>query len=233
MSAAIFRSHADRAHGGPTRRCTAAAAAIVAAAALLAGCASSPPTRWYELRIDAPSGPPAGAPTAPAPTTTPPGAVAPAAPAVWELAPRIALPGALDRDTIVVADGDAGVEPLTGHRWAEPLRDAIPRVLLHDLRRLHGADRVFTAPAPAGVDVNRQLRVEVLALQADASRRAVRVVAQWWWSDARRAHVAPVRGAADFTVDIDDPASVDALAAAHRVALLRVAEQIAASPPSL
>ena len=198
-------------------RRTLALGAAAGAAATLAGCATpSPPTQWYELRLDTPAAP------APAPAS-------PAAAGVWELAPQVRLPGALDRDTLVVARADAGLEPLVGHRWAEPLREAVPRVLLHDLQRLHGADRVWAAPAPAGVAVTRRLRVEILALQADAGRSRVRVAARWWWLDAERPQAAPVLGSADLRVAVADPASIDAVAAALLVALARLAERIAAS----
>lgn len=185
---------------------------VVAAAAggfALAGCRHSPPTRWYAL-----------------PSTWDEVAAshAPAA-EVWELSPRIALPGALDRDTLQVARGAAGVELLAGHRWAEPLRDALPRVLLHDLRRLRGDDRVWAAPPPAGVRAARRLHVELLALQGDALRRELRCDARWWWT-ALPADTPPRTGSARLVLPTGD-GSADALVAAHRRALWALAERIA------
>ena len=186
------------------------------AALLLAGCAGrSEPTRWYALRGD----PPAPAPAAPSLATT--------SGEVWELSRTVRLPGALDRDTLMVESGAAGLQPLTGHRWAEPLRDSVPRLLLQDLQRLRGPGRVWGAPAPAGVAVARRLTVELLVLQADAARRNLRLRARWWFEDvaAAAAAAAPQLGEADFGVDIAG-GSVDALAAAHRLALWRLAERL-------
>jgi uncharacterized protein len=182
------------------------------AALAVAGCARDVvPTYWYTLRGDPP------APAAPA---------GPANNEVWELSPSVRLPGALDRDTLLVESGAAGLQPLVGHRWAEPLRDSVPRLLLQDLQRLRGAGRVWGAPAPAGVAVARRLTVELLVLQADAARRNLRLRARWGFEDvAAAAAAAPQLGEADFSVDIAG-GSVDALAAAHRLALWRLAERL-------
>jgi len=200
-----------------TRRHLVLAAAAAAALAALTGCAGSnaPPTRWYVLRDDPPPGASA---TMPDPAAQ-----------VWELAPGLRLPGGLDRDTLQVAAGAAGLEPLAGHRWAEPLRDSVPRLLLHDLQSLRGADRVWPAPAPAGVAVARRLRVDLLALLPDAGRNHVRVRAQWWLLDTAPDATPPRPGSADIEVPVAG-ASVDDLAAAHRLALWRLAERIAATP---
>jgi uncharacterized protein len=183
-----------------------------AALALTAcGTTTSPPTRWYELRSDPPVAPPSPAGDA----------------AVWELA-EVRLPGALERDTLVVGRGAAGVLPLAGHRWVEPLRDRVPRLLLQDLTRLRGPGRTWAAPAPPGVAVAWRLRVEVLVLQAATDRRALRLAAAWWLLDPRGDAGAPRPGSTDFEVPVDG-ASIDALAAAHRLALWRLAERIAAA----
>jgi uncharacterized lipoprotein YmbA len=128
---------------------------VLAGALLVGGCAASPPVRLYQLRVDAPvaSWPPPD----------------PAAP-VWEISPDVTLPDYLERDAIVVAHGRAGLQALADDRWAEPLRDSVPRLLRHDLALLRGADRVWAAPAPAGVHVARRLQVEVQELLATADR---------------------------------------------------------------
>jgi uncharacterized lipoprotein YmbA len=200
--------------------------AAACGAASVAGCASSPATRWYELRLDAPDS-----------DGTPPAALAPAPGdmAVWELSPAVGLPAALDRDTLMLASGSAALEPLTGHRWAAPLRESVPRVLLHDLQRLRGAGRVWLAPVPAGVAPTQRLRVELLALQASADRRSLRLQAQWWWQDLAAASATsggtspPRVNSAALDVAVAD-GSVDAIAAAHRVALWRLAQRIAQAP---
>jgi uncharacterized lipoprotein YmbA len=146
---------------------------------------------------------------------------------VWELGAGVPLPESLDREAIVVAQGDSGLQALFGHRWAEPLRDSVPRLLRHDLGLLRGEDRVWIAPAPAGLVVARQLRVEVLSLLASADRSTLQLQARWWLVDPS-ARAAPVTGQARLAVPIAG-AAVDDVVVAHRLALWRLAERIAAT----
>jgi uncharacterized lipoprotein YmbA len=197
-----------------------AAAAMLGAALLLAACASSPPTRWYELRADPPPAALAAVSAAQAAAADGRGP--------WVLSPRLGLPGALDRDTLMVASGSAGLQPLPGHRWVEPLRQAVPRLLLHDLQRLRGTEQVRPGPAPPGLAAAQLLQVELLELRADATLRRLRLLARWELQSidgsTRRT------GQADLEVPVEDGASADALAAAHRLALWQLAERIAATP---
>ena len=202
----------------------------------LAGCAgSTPPTRWYELRNDLPTG-----------VVAPPSA--PGDGSVWEVSNDLGLPGALDRDTLMLASGAATLLPLAGHRWSEPLRDSIPRLLVRDLGSLRGPGLVWAAPAPADVPVARRLRVELSMLQAGNDRRTLRLQARWWLVDSRfrpaavrtseAARAAPPAGPdpaptragnVDLEVAVGG-GSVDALAGAHRLALWQLAERIAGTP---
>ena len=102
----------------------------------------------------------------------------------------------------MVASGAAGLEPLTGHRWVEPLRDAIPRLLVADLAVLRGPGLVWRAPVPPGVNPARRLRVEIVTLIADAERRSLRLQARWWLNDTRPNAAPPALGAADLSVDL-------------------------------
>ncbi|MDM7944128.1 MAG: PqiC family protein [Hydrogenophaga sp.] len=181
---------------------------------LLTGCASTPTaTHWYELK----SAPPEAVPA--------PGADDGS---VWELSALVRLPGALDRDTLVVASGAAGVTPLSGHRWVEPLRASIPARLADDLARLRGAGRAWLSPAPAGVRVTQRLRVEIDTLVADEARTVLRLRARWWLSEVAPTG-SPASGTAVIDIRLPDP-SVDTLAAAHRLAIWRLARQIEAPP---
>lgn len=173
----------------------------------LAACAAGgAPPRLLRLPIDPPAAAPPRAMEAPA----------------WQLAEPVQLPAYLDRETVVLPSGS------TGLRWAEPLRDALPRLLRSDLAAWRGV-RTWGAPLPAGLVVARRLRVEVLAFDVLPGARAVRLRAQWTLEDPRAA-LPPQAGAADFNVDVAGDGAA-ALQQAHRAALWRLAGEIAATPP--
>lgn len=179
------------------------------ALALLGACASTTPApSLYQLRAEPPVA------VSPVPGTQ-----------VLQLLLPVTLPEVLERDALVVAQGTAGVQALPGHRWAEPLRDAVPRLLRQDLALLMGDARVWAAPLPAGVTVTRQLRVEVLVLQTVADRSAVALQARWTLSDPL-GRTAPVVQTTQLSVATagSEPGS---WVAAHRLALWRLAEQVA------
>jgi uncharacterized protein len=120
--------------------------------------------------------------------------------------------------------GASGLQPLEGHRWAEPLRDAVPRLLRHDLELLRGPGSVVADGMPAkGAAPMPQLRVEVLMLEPATDRRSVQLLARW--SLSRPGSSALVEQArVQAPSDAPEP---DALVAAHRLALWRLAEHIA------
>jgi uncharacterized protein len=190
-----------------TRRC-----AVVGSMALgLLACAgTSAPIQLYQLRAV----PPVPVVAAASPAT-----------AVWQLATPVRVPDYLDRDAVLVPQGQAGLQALPGQRWAEPLRESVPRLLRADLATLVGDARVWSAPVPAGVVVNRLLRVELLALESNAERSAVLLRARWSITDPAGRVAPDVQ-----TLSISVPSGgtdVDSLVAAHRLALWRLAERIA------
>jgi uncharacterized lipoprotein YmbA len=206
-------------HRGPgasaSRRDRPAAVLLVLACAglLLAGCANTPAAaQLYQLRSTAPEA------LAPLDDT---------ASGTWQIIGPVQIPEYLDRSSIVVPTGSAGLSPLAGHRWAEPLKDAIPRILRQDLSALLGAQHVWAAPVPPGVVITRQLRLELLRFEASADRRQVRLQARWSLADPA-GKSPPAAGQADLSVP-SHSTEVDALVAAHRQALLLLARQIVSS----
>jgi uncharacterized protein len=190
---------------------------LLATAALLGACGSPGPSpQLYQLRA-----------TPPLPV------VAVATNQVLLLLSPVLLPEVLERDALLVPQGQAGVQALSGHRWAEPLRDAVPRLLRQDLAALLGDARVWSAPLPAGVVATRQLRVEVLALQANAARTAVTLQARWTLAavaaNTEAAAATPPRVQTSLIEVPSTGPEPDALVAAHRLALWRLAEQVAAA----
>jgi uncharacterized lipoprotein YmbA len=224
----------------PARRCLASrrrflraagAAPLLAFAAALAGCAAPlAPVSWIRLPLDPPelssqsARPDTGrlAASVGAGAEKPPllpGHARQPQPA-WLLRPPVVLPGYLDRDAVLVPQGAAGLRPLDGLRWAEPLRDAVPRLMRRDLERRLGA-AVWLAPVPPGASFGPQLAVELLAFDVLPDRRGVAVRARWTLSEASGA--APPRVFEDAFVTAAEQPGPDGLAAAHRLALWRLA----------
>lgn len=199
----------------PTRRHL-LTAALPGAALVLCGCAggSPPAVRWVRLPAEAPGPQPAAAV---------------AVPGVWQLMAPVQLPGHLDRDALLVPQGAAGLQGLGGTRWAEPLRDAVPRLLRQDLEREFGAP-IWTTPLPPGVLPTRQLRVEFLAFDVAGDGRSVQLAARWSLADAKGG-TRPVVFDARFTTPAAG-ADADDLAIAHRQALAQLARHIADSTRS-
>jgi len=180
------------------------------AALLLAACSSSPPVQLYQLRADPP-----GAAMAPVqPTTT-----------AWALGP-VLLPEYLDRDAIVRPSGQSALQVTPTQRWAEPLRDAVPRLLQQDLAKLRGTDQVWRLPLPPGVKVERQLRVELQRFDAGLGGQSVVLQARWTLIDTGGTS-KPQVFERRIEVASSDP-SMDALVSAHRSALWQLAQAIVA-----
>lgn len=194
---------------------------------VVAGCAGTSPV-LQQWRL--PNAVPGVAASLATPAATATVSAPTAVPAVWQLMSPLQLPDYLDRDALLVPRGQAGLQPLPGHRWAEPLRESVPRLLQQDLGVLRGESAVWRAPLPAGVRVERQLRVELRVFEATADRSAVTLQARWSLAD-------PAGGTAPqvLSTGLSVPVAgrdADALVAAHRVALWQLAERIAAGAGS-
>lgn len=193
------------------------AIAALAIAALGACANTAPPTRYYRMALDTPA-------TAPAPAQTTPAAGA------WLLQLPVRMPEYLERDALWLPTGGSDLMPLGDQRWAEPLRDAVPRLLQHDLGSLLGADKAWNGSAPAGLAVAGQIRLELLALEATPARNGVRLAARWSVVDPQRQR-APKVGQADFIAP-SAGAEPGQLVAAHRLALWQLAQQLVQSLPT-
>lgn len=184
----------------------------------LAGCASrsGPARRLYGLT---------GSP--PLPAEARPGQDGRA----WVLSPQVAVPELLDREELLVAEGRAGLRPWPEARWAEPLRDALPRVLADDLRRLRQP-----YPVTLATPLNRDLESLRLVVQVDewlarpsGAGLTLQLRARW--------HFTPLQGPADTALppagsadlSLACAADADALAAAYRQSLLQLAARIVAA----
>lgn len=191
---------------------------MLLAAATLAGCATrdAPPRRLYALT---------GTPEPPADAR--PGRDGRA----WVLSAQIALPELLDRDEILVAEGRAGLAPWPEARWAEPLRDALPRLLAEDLWRLRQP-----YPVTLGVPQDRDaeslrlvVQVDEWLARPDGGGLLLTLRARWHWAalHAPAGTALPAAGAAELAVPCGPRA--DALAEAHRRSVTLLAARIVAA----
>ena len=203
----------QRSAAPPRPRHTRARIATLCCAIGLSACASAPAPQWVRL----PAATPPHTPEVNAPK-------AQLSPPTWQLMLPVRLPDYLDRDALLVPQGQAGLQALPGYRWAEPLRESVPRLLRQDLAALLGESQVWTAPLPPGLLVQHQLRVELLELQADAERLSVLLRARWSVVDPSGQR--PPRIESALLQVPADGRGVDGLMQAHRLALWQLAQRI-------
>ena len=139
---------------------------------------------------------------------------------------QVKLPDALDRPQLVIRSGANRVQLSEQRRWAEPLRNEIPRVLADDLGRLLDSSRVAALPVDVqrfSADFNVQLDVQRLDL-VEGQGADVDLL---WLFESRQGKVSVGRSTLrESLVGVgNDP---EALVAALRRALGRAAADIAA-----
>lgn len=186
-------------------------AAGVVATMVLTGCGRSPQTTFYTLTPDlAGKGPVALA----------------AAPSIAIAA--VSLPELVDRPQLVLPGEGARVVLLETHRWAEPLKSSIPRLLAEDLSRLIGPERVSFAPQYAAG--RAEYRIFVDFQRFEAIKKAVVIDALWTIRPSGTGKTVAKRS------QITEPlagSGYDALAAAYSRALGRLASEMAQSIQTL
>ena len=180
---------------------------VTAALSMLAatGCGSTPKTQFYTL----------GAGLA-APATVP-------AQAGYRVAVGpVTVPDVVDRPQLVVRLAPNRVELLEQHRWAEPLKNEIPRVIAADLTRLLGAE---VSTESRDLNAEYHVRIEIGSFE---SLPGEGVALDALWSVRPRAAGAARSGRTALRVAADGP-GYEALAAAHASALARLSRDIAAA----
>ena len=154
--------------------------ALVTAGALLAtGCAFSAarhdPTTFFTLA-----------------PVTPDGDVAAGS---WDVAVGVGpvgLPGYLDRPQLVRRVGANELRLAPVARWAEPLREGIPRALQQDLAAMSGARYVALYPWSSIARLDLAVAVDVLRFEPNAENE-VELAARWSVRETVRGHVLTTR----------------------------------------
>ena len=181
--------------------------AVAALLLLAAGCGSTPRESFYML--EAPPAPP------PASLTS----------SLSVYVGPVVVPEAVDRTPMVIRTSPNQVDVEDFHRWAEPLKTAIPRVLAEDLMRELGTPRVGASRAASLLPTDYRVAIEVQRFESSLTDGAT-LDALWTITSARGGTPRTGRTLAHEAVDSPSHAAV---AAAHSRALATLAKDIAAA----
>ena len=141
----------------------------------------------------------------------------------------VSVPEGVDRPQMVVRAGGHRVELSELHRWAEPLKSEIPRVLAVHLRRALRTARIATADQSASLDADYRIAIDVQRFESILGER-VTIEALW---SVRAARGGRARTGRSFVSEPARGPDHEALAAAHGRALAQVAGELAGAIRSL
>ena len=171
----------------------------------LAGCSRSPRVTFYTLNATA--------------TTE---AAAPAAVSV-AVGP-VTLPSLVDQPQLVVRTSVNQVDILEMHRWAEPLKSGIVRIIAADLAALLPQARVSSYPQNAGLDADYRVQVDIQRLEMTAGEG---VALDALWSVRRTGEGASPKTGRSVVSEPARAGGYDALVAAQSRALAVVSRDLA------
>jgi uncharacterized protein len=137
----------------------------------------------------------------------------------------VAVPDAVDRAPMVLSNSANQVDLPEDHRWAEPLKHAIPRVVAEHLMRLLDTPRVMASRLGTSLEVDYRVALEVQRFDSSLTQGAS--IDVLWTISGKRAP-----GGWSGRSSVREPASAatpEGVAAAHSRALARVAADIAAA----
>jgi len=176
----------------------------LAEAGTLIGCAS-PPERLYTLL-----GP------------EPPAAVS--SPTLHVALGPVTIPEAVDRPQLVVRQGAVRLVALEQERWAEPLREAVPRVLAESMSSHLPSISVTNLATPALTRPDMRVVVDVTRFEAIPGQRVI-IEAHWWLRAADRKPVPEGISVARVKVQ-GGPEDYDAVVAAEAAGLAEIGAQL-------
>ena len=172
----------------------------------MAGCSRSPRVTFYTLE------PAAGGESAGVIQAVPAIAVGP-----------VTLPELVDRPQLVMRVAANRVDILESHRWAEPLKSEIPRLIAENLGRLLGSSRVSSHLQHAGSEAEYRILLDIKRFESSPGE-AVTVEAVW--SLRKTTGGAPKNGSSMVREPVGTE-GYDPLVAAYGRALLAVSRDLA------
>ncbi|HLX25181.1 MAG TPA: PqiC family protein [Usitatibacter sp.] len=178
--------------------------AALGAALLACACGTEPKIDFYSL-----SAPPA--PSAPA---------APASTLAIHIGP-VTVPDAVDRPQMVIRHDDNRADIDDQHRWIEPIKSAIPRLLADAIARELNTPNVLTSRQSSALDIDYRVAIDVQHFDSSPGEISEDVM----WTIRSRKTQAPRLG----RTSVREAAApgAEGIAAAHSRALARVAHDIA------
>jgi hypothetical protein len=183
--------------------------AVIAAVLALAACSTPSPTHFYSLMPDE--------------VVTSAAAAASATRALPIVLEPVRMPTQVDQPQWLVHLPDDSVAVLEQERWASPLPDEFRAALLEQLIVGHGAIDARTRPAPAPAP----WRITVDVRRFDSLPGVEARIEGSWAIQGGGEHAASER--CEWLVREPAPGSLSALAAAHRRAIARLGDAIAAA----
>lgn len=137
----------------------------------------------------------------------------------------VTLPEMVDRPQLVLGLSASRVHILEQQRWAEPLKMAMPRVIMQDLAPLLGGARVSAYPQNAAAAADYWLVADVLRFESD-SLRAATIEMQW---QVKPSHGEDTRYGHSLVTEPVQGKGYDALVAAYDRALAAIVREMAAT----
>ena len=127
------------------RRPSVRSIALALSLGLTQACASSPPVHFYTLSMEASGNQP----------------LVNVAKDPRIMVGPVSIPDVVDRPQIVVRSGPNRVSLVDDHRWAEPLKSEVTRVIAKNIGRLVGSSRVWAHPENAGGSLDYRVLVAI------------------------------------------------------------------------
>ncbi len=179
---------------------------VALALALLASACGSPAPQidFYSL----------ASPSAPAAPTAPPSKLA------IHVGP-VSVPDAVDRQQMVLRLDENRVDIDDQHRWVEPLKNAIPRLLADAIAYELNTPNVLTSRQSSALDIDYRVAIDVQHFDSSPGEISEDVM----WTIRSRRTQAPRLGRSSVR-EAAGPGA-EGIAAAHSRALARVAHDIA------
>jgi len=145
--------------------CRATAAFSLFCAFFLGGCASSPSSRFYSL--------------SPSSVCVEKTALqsAPSVAVVW-----VTIPELVNRPQLVARLDEFRVDIMETRRWAEPLKEVLPRVIAEDVSCVLGLEGIASYPQPSADSADLRIFVDIQRFDLEKSR--VSLDAFWLIRDA-------------------------------------------------